>query len=184
MLLKPITENKYLSDTERETIFKLIIKHKGDRNSIMFKMMLLTGCRCSEVLKLTPESFNKDGSVTVIATKNSNNRTLPLPKPFVAEVLEYIKVNNIKQNERIFPISLRQFHRLWDHWRPNPKKGSHSIRHTTAILLYLNCSDIKKVQALLGHKQINNTMVYLDFCEGVRQLKQAMKGMWSNKIEG
>lgn len=181
--MKPITENKYLSDTERDSLFKLINKNKGDRNSIMFKLMLLTGSRCSEILKLTPQSFNKEGSVTIIATKNSNNRTLPLPKPIVAEVLEYIKTQNLKQTDKLFPISLRQFHRLWDVWRPNAKKGSHSIRHTTAILLYLNCGDIKKVQALLGHKQINNTMCYLDFCEGVRELKQAMKGMWNNKIE-
>lgn len=181
--MKPITENKYLSDTERESLVKLITKNKGDRNSIMFKLMLLTGARSSEILKLTAGSFSKEGSVNIIATKNSNNRTLPLPKAFVTEVMDYVKINNIKQNEKLFQISRRQFYRLWDLWRPNPKKGSHSIRHTTAILLYLNCTDIKKVQALLGHKQINNTMVYLDFCEGVRELKNAMKGMWNNKIE-
>jgi integrase len=181
--MQPITENKYLSDKERDNLFALFKKHREDRNSIMFKLMLLTGSRSSEVLKLTPESFNKDGAVTIIATKNSNNRTLPIPKAFVTEILEYIKVNNITKTDRLFPISSRHFRRLWDEWRPNPKKGSHSLRHTTAIMLYLNCHDIKKVQALLGHKQINTTMIYLDFCEGVKQLKSAMKGMWQNKIE-
>jgi len=177
--MKSITESKFLSDKERDNLVKLLERHKGERDSIMFRLQLYTGARCSEILLLNTKSFS-NGCVNVVATKKSNDRTIPLSKPFFEEILQYVK--DFKVKDKLFKISSRQYRRLWDVYRPNKNKGTHTLRHTAGILLYINSDNIHIVKTFLGHKQLNNTMVYLEYVEGPRKLRTAMKGMWNNKI--
>jgi integrase/recombinase XerC len=49
--------------------------------------------------------------------------------------------------------------------RPNKSKGVHSLRHSFAINLYKKSRDVRFVQVCMGHRNINNTMVYADFVD-------------------
>jgi integrase len=178
-----LTEKKFLTDDERDSLIDLLNRHKGERDSIMIRLALFTGARgASEILPIKPKDFGNN-SVTIKASKNSFDRTVPLDVSFFREIQAYISSNNIGRDERIFPISDRQWRRIWDYWRPNPSKGSHCLRHTAGTLLYINCKDLMTVRAFLGHKQINNTMIYLQYVEGVRNLRSKMKGMWKKTID-
>lgn len=180
--MQALTERKLLADAEREQLVALLERHKGERDSIMLRLMLFTGARSCETLQVRAKDFG-ECCVTIRAAKGSNDRTIPLPPKFFREIKEYIQANDIKPNDRLFPISTRHFRRIWDVWRPNSQKGSHTLRHTPATLLYIVSRDILAVKSLLGHKQINNTMVYLNFVEGPRALKRKMKGMWNQRID-
>jgi len=81
-------------------------------------------------------------------------------------------------DDRLFPIAVRTFRHIWNLYRPNHKKGAHCLRHTYGVRLYQNCENVFTVKSALGHVNIQNTMVYLDFVESQRKLKQAAKGMW------
>jgi site-specific recombinase XerD len=96
--------------------------------------------------------------------------------------MEYIKLHNIGMNEKLFPITTRQFRRIWNNWRPNKSKGLHTLRHTFGTLLINNCDDIYAAKHLLGHRQIANTEKYLHFVHGQKDLRSKMKGMFKKKL--
>jgi integrase len=178
-----LTEKKFLTDDERKSLMELLNRHKGERDSIMIRLALLTGARgASEILPIKPKDFGNN-SVTIKASKNSQDRTIPLDVAFFREIKTYITQQRIGMEDKVFPISDRQWRRIWDYWRPNPTKSSHCLRHTAGTLLYINCKDLMTVKAFLGHKQINNTMIYLQYVEGSRSLRNKMKGMWKNNID-
>lgn len=181
-----ITEKKILTDDERQRLDNLLYKHRGSlrnqdgRNVLMISLIEHTGARSAELLLLKPSDIG-DKSVTITAVKNSNNRTIPLPIELYRDLLEYVKIHEIKDNERLFPITTRQFRRVWDLFRPNKNKGLHSLRHSFGVALYRNCENVKSVQFALGHRQINNTEVYVSYVEGQKDLRQKMQGMFKRK---
>ena len=180
-----LTEAKFLNDEERNTLLDLLEQTNSDtktkteyRDSLLLRLTLRSSARSCEILRLRPKDLGKD-TITLWGAKGSNSRTVPIPADLMRELKEYCK--DLSPNDRIFPISTRHFRRIWDQYRPNPSKGSHSMRHTGAIKLYVNCRDLKAVQYMLGQKEIKNTMVYLDFVEGAGKLRSQMKGMWNRK---
>lgn len=178
--MKAITEAKFLTDDERVRLLASLDKHSMDRDALLLQFVLMTGARSCEALEVKPTDFAwKDNTVTLRGAKGSDNRTLPLPAAFCRRMAEYVATVS---GDRVFPITTRRLRYIWDVYRPNPNKGIHCLRHTAGVLLYLNCRDINVVRAYLGHRSIANTMVYLNFVEGPRKLKSAMKGMWGQKV--
>lgn len=182
-----LTEGKFLTDEEFKTLQDLLAKFKDPakssktsyRDALLLSLAIKTSGRGVEVLKVTPSDLGQ-GTVTVPGAKGSNSRTIPLPTDFFRELKDYCEGMNPKAP--IFPISTRHFRRIWSQYRPNPKKGSHSMRHTGALKLFLNCQNLKAVQQYLGQKEIKNTMIYLDYSEGTHKLRSRMKGMWTKKL--
>jgi len=147
----------------------------------MLSLMIHTGARSCEIVRLRPRHFHGQ-RVTIHAAKGSNDRDVWLPPSVIRQVETYVEANGLGPDDRLFPISTRQFRRIWDAWRPNPRKGSHAIRHTVGASLYLNSKDLLTVRYVLGHKNIQNTMIYLDI-EINRGLKSKMRGMLKQKFE-
>lgn len=177
-----ITQHKFLSDIELKRLLDQCHKHKGERDSIFLRMCLYTGARQSEVLAIRACDF-QPYAVTIYGKKKSNDRTIPLDPNFYAEVMLYIQAQGFdKITDRIFPISTRMARYIWDAYRTNPRKGLHSTRHTTGVKLYNNCKDIKAVKTMLGHKNINNTQIYVDYVEGQEKLRTATVGMWDKPL--
>lgn len=63
-------------------------------------------------------------------------------------------------------LSTRQYARLVDEWVStvglNPREyGTHSMRRTKASLIYKATGNLRAVQILLGHTNIENTVRYL-----------------------
>ena len=180
--MRPITANKYLTDVERDKLLVTLSRHPC-RDSLLLQLILYTGARGCEVLALRPEDFAFEGmlcKVNIKGAKGSNDRTVPLPRKFSIELREYLVSHS---GSKPFDITSRQLRYIWDQYRPTSTKGIHCLRHTAAILLYLNCRDILIVRSFLGHKSVTNTQVYLDFVLGVRELKKQMRGMWGQRIE-
>lgn len=182
--MNPITESKFLSDNERDQLLATLAKY-STRDSLLLQLILYTGARGCEILKLRSQDFSfthLGGTVTVKGAKGSNDRTIPLPSKLSTDLQKFLA--GLAKGVPPFDISTRQLRNIWDQYRPNPNKGVHCLRHTAGVLLFLNCRDILVVKAFLGHKSITNTMVYLDFVLGARELKKHMKGMWGQKVMG
>ena len=178
-----LTESKFLNDDEIKALLVLLEQSKAKtkteyRDSLLLRLTLRSSARSCETLRLRPKDLGKD-TITLWGAKGSNSRTIPISVDLMRELREYCK--DLSPDDRIFPITTRHFRRIWDQYRPNPSKGSHSMRHTGALKLYTNCRDLKAVQYMLGQKEIKNTMVYLDFVEGTSKLRSQMKGMWNRK---
>jgi integrase len=181
--MRSLTEKKFLTDKEREHLVSYCERHKGERDPIMFRLTLFSGGRCSEILALKVSDFDfGQHHVTLRGLKGSEDRTIPLSKPFSIEIKEFCDTLKLKGDDRLFPISTARFRQIWYDVRPNPNKSGHSLRHTAGTLLYINCRDIYTVKSFLGHRQIQNTIIYMNYVEGPRKLRSAMRGMWGQRI--
>ena len=188
--MSAITEKKILTDDEIQRLSNTLYKHRGSeknkdgRNVLMISLVLHTGARRAELLLLKPSDIG-DKSVTITAVKSSNDRTIPLPIELYRDLVEYVKKNDIKNDDRIFPISTRMFSKIFEEYQTNchinSGKALHSLRHTFATKLYENCENIYSVKFALGHKSITNTEKYQHFVEGQKSLRSKMQGMFKKK---
>lgn len=166
---------KHLNDVELSSLLSKL--SDNSRNSLLIKLVIYTGARSVEALGVTPEDV-RDGCVYIRGAKGSANRLVPLPIDYYNSLLAHIQENNVKQGDRVFPITTRRFRAIWSHYTPNETKGLHSLRHTMGIRHYTKCTDIHATKTLLGHKNIQNTMVYLEYVEGEKKLRETMKGLF------
>lgn len=182
-----LTESKFLTDAELKSFLTLLDKAHAAagerqlnlRDYLMLKLTLLCGGRSIEVLRVTPRHLG-EGNVFLQAAKGSTDRTIPLPPSFFKLLKTYVA--GMAEDQPIFPITTRHFRRIWNAYRPNPRKGSKSLRHSGGVRLYAKTRDIKTVKTFLGHVDVRNTMIYMDFVESVGKLRSQMTGMWHEKI--
>lgn len=175
-----ITRKKFLSEDELEELIRRCEKYNHERDSILIRLSLFSGARSCEILALKRGDLHeKETAITIHGAKGSNDRTVPLPAAFFKVLKEY--ADAFSEDERLFPFSTRHYRRIWDTWRSSRKPKLHGLRHTFGIKFYDNSRNIHATKTFLGHKNIKNTMVYLDFIEGAEQLRAGADGMWQKK---
>ena len=117
------------------------------------------------------EWINIDSERNVITLnqpeKGSNPRMWKAPQKLI-NMLNAIP----KTSEHVFPISLKSMKTTWNKTRkrlaenlqnPRLKKISfYTLRHWKATTEYHRTKDIVYVQQLLGHKDVRNTMIYIN----------------------
>lgn len=183
-----ITTKKVLSHNERENLVRVLsrtlhLNHEG-RNGLMLTLILECGLRASELLNLKVRDFNFDlQQVFIESLKGSNARELPLRPSRARELKRFLLWKNkaeslgqINPDSFIFDIGYTRLYQLWLWYRPNSEKTLHCLRHTFAVNLYEKTKDVKIVQLALGHRNIQNTMVYLDFAYSQTVLRKVMIG--------
>ncbi|MCA6564648.1 MAG: tyrosine-type recombinase/integrase, partial [Pseudanabaena sp. M151S2SP2A07QC] len=113
--------------------------------------------------------------VHIRGKKGSNDRLIPLTEAMMTGL------SQIKQQKKPF-MKTDRWLRMVLLQRFKVKKKLHSLRHTMAVNLYKQTKDIHLVKTALGHRNIANTMIYLDFVEGEEQLK-VMRSLYQKKTE-
>ena len=166
-----LNKNKYLLPPEVEHLREIIRRFHGQdpRNCLLLEMALSTGARASELIGIQRSDVNfYDRSVLIRGLKGSNDREIPLHSPVFARLEAYVNSHN---KPRVFSISYERLQQIWIFYRPVNKKF-HSLRHTFAIELYQRTRDLRLVQVALGHRNIQNTMVYADYLYSVQELRR------------
>lgn len=168
-----LNKNKYLLEPEFEKLQFTLKRYQFEdtRNCLLISLACHTGARALEVLSISKQDLNVfDQSVYIKGLKGSNDRELPLPKDFFADLEDY--VSKLPSNSNLlFPISYHRLRQIWELYRPVPKKF-HALRHTFAIRLYKKTKDIRLLQVALGHRNITNTMVYADYIYSQTELRK------------
>jgi len=167
------SHKKFLSKSELDHLNTLLKKYfyKDKRNVLLIHFALNTGARASEILNMRYEDFNPGTACVFINTlKAGKPRELPIPKWLFREV------RKLPQDEsgRMFPISYQRLGQIWDMYRPNKNKPFHSLRHTFAMNLFAKTKELRMVQLALGHRSIQNTMIYADYYYTTKELRQKM----------
>jgi integrase/recombinase XerC len=182
-----ITHQKVLNKNELVALKRVCERHfpliKDRRNAYIIILALECGLRASEVLGLTVHDFDPDEATIFIKSfKGSNARQLPIRPSLAREIKKYTLESNEKDGWHQLPKSLKLFdiayHRLyqiWNYYTPNRDKTFHSLRHTFAVQMYTRTKDLKAVQLALGHRKIDNTMVYVDFVYNQTIMRKLMK---------
>ena len=142
-----------------------------DRNRLMLELLARCGLRGSELLALTPASFEEQDGLFVILVdqgKGAKDRFVPVVnKRLQSRIRSYIR--NVEYGERLFPITLRALEALIAriairaglHKHVTP----HMLRHTMATMTLKRGANIETVRRMLGHDNLTTTQKYLALTE-------------------
>jgi len=169
-MIKPLTPQKCLSPDELTRLKRTISPENPSRDDLLIQVALATGGRASELLAINSGDVTisgKSAEITIYGIKGSNDRAIPIPLGLARALVEL--------GERPFPISYSRLAEVWDIYRPNGKKF-HALRHTFAVNLYEKTRNLITVRNALGHKDIKNTMIYLEYVETRANLRKALLG--------
>jgi integrase/recombinase XerC len=172
-----LDRDKFLDDDEYDSLLRLVSREPMTRDKILIQLALMTGARASELLNLTVKDLNATmRTVYVKGLKGSDDREVPLSK----ELFKLVQGLEADKKGKLFPITYQRLYQIWGTFAPQKNalevrpKTFHSLRHTCAVRLYKKSRDIKVVQTILGHRDLRNTMIYVDFVYSQEKLREAM----------
>jgi len=158
---------KVLTKDEIRLLFQ---NTKFGRNRLMLQFMYGSGCRVSEVVKLKVEDLNlKERTAAIRGGKGNKDRMIILSKDWIHDLKKYLEKKKIK-SEEVFSkkngkaITTDTVQRIV---RESAEKAGinkhvtpHSLRHSYATHLLEAGTNIRYIQSLLGHSNLNTTQIY------------------------
>ncbi len=153
-----------------EEKINLILGHASRKYVIIYKIAMECGLRPVEIGNLTLNDINfEKGIISVFSAKHGNPRTVKLRSETEALLCKYVKERNFSLNDKLFPsgsVISNTYERLKASTAkklndPELKKiRLYDLRHYFATMLYYRTKDILLVKEKLGHRNINNTLIY------------------------
>ena len=150
------------------------------RDSTMIFLALSTGLRCSELIGLFIEDVAPFGQVSTILTvptrigKNGRKREIPINDDVRQAITAWLSLKSTRGHPKspdsflflshhtLKPLSSRDFQRIVHDTSIKAIGRSispHTLRHTFATRL-LKHTNLRVVQELLGHRNIQTTQIY------------------------
>ena len=181
MTLKSLTDEKYLHPEEADRLAQFLAGefYRGraegvrvpTRNGIAFRTALSLGLRASEIVNLKHEHVHlgQHPNVRIVNSKRGKSRTLMLAKKMVQPLKEWISFSEDWTKCWLFPNRTgEQWARnsAWQSWSQCLKQAGirhvplHGARHTAALRMYRQSKDLRSVQKVLGHSNIQTTTIY------------------------
>jgi integrase len=143
------------------------------RDKLIFLLAYECGLRASEVSNLRKDDFHeKSRELFCRRLKGSRNNTIRLTSKTAKILRNYLEINsegsNIFLSRKGTPLSRQHLTRLCKKYFelaniPKEKQHFHTLKHTAGVHLADYGLDIKEVQYILGHRNVENTMIYFDF---------------------
>jgi len=165
----------YLTKEELDRFLSVI---DNERDLLLFNIMMKTGRRVSEVVrKLIPFDINWSEKLvtwTILKRKIPMKKTLPVNGDLIERLRDYIRDNNIGDNDYVFKISRQRVFQLVRkygakagvEWIGKKRIHPHHLRHSFAVHMAKNIknpAELRKLQELMAHSGINITAYYLQF---------------------
>ena len=148
------------------------------RDKAILELFYSSGLRLDELVSANLQDIDWSEALIRVRGKGNKQRVLPIGRMAVAAIKDWLKVRSAyvgtepealflsKQKSRISNRQVQQRVKLWSerqglaqHLHP------HMLRHSFATHMLESSSDLRAVQELLGHANLNTTQVYthLDF---------------------
>lgn len=182
----------------REQIVRLLGHIRLRRYRIPIKLIYCCGLRLSECLSLTIHDIDaREGKLWIRKAKGNKDRMVPISRTMVEDLRRYWRVHrhplllfpNVgrgpcptehvarRMRGATRPIPVSSLQRLMVEARKElniPVCTVHTLRHSFATHLVEAGASLHAVQALLGHSQIDTTMVYLHLTHRSAQDSRAL----------
>ena len=165
---------RYLSSNEVEQICKLIRKQSRypNRDELMVLTAFHHGLRVSELVNIKWQHIDmKAGQLAVKRLKNGIDTLHPISSKRELMLLRRLYKDQDKptagfvfKNERGGAVSSNGFQKTFGKFSNlalDTKWNVHALRHGCGTSLIERGNDLRTVQVYLGHKNIQNTTVYL-----------------------
>lgn len=158
----------------------------GVRNRAILELFYSTGIRRFELQKLKISEVDlANRTVFILEGKRRQDRLIPMSEracDWIRKYLEEVRITLVKDpDDGTLFVSVRggkmdnsrigEVVKAAKNKAEVKKKGStHMFRHTTATLMLDNGADIRHVQEMLGHKDLNSTQIYTQVA--IRKLQE------------
>lgn len=155
---------RYLVEDEESTLFAHA-QLEDVRFASMLVVLVDTGMRLGEALRLEWTDID-DASITIQESKNGDKRKIPTTSRVRWALAE---MNPVGVTPRTGPYKVLQSHNVHRCWNRCKKAMGleddtefvpHCLRHTFASRLVQLGVGLQVVKELLGHKRLENTMIY------------------------
>jgi integrase len=172
--------NRYLTVDETLTLIEACEPHLRP----LIVTSIFTGLRWGDVRLLKWDEVDFENSVINLEDSKTDELCYPLP----TEVMQEIK--KVPRNGSRFVFINQRTGEPWQDLRKAFKKAKkkaglkrpfrvHDLRHSFASNLVMNGSDLKTVQELLGHRNINTTLRYAHL--SLLHKKKAVDGLFKKR---
>jgi integrase/recombinase XerD len=159
----PRTLPKFIS---KEEISSMLSHAKNEskkfsyRNYIILMTLSRTGMRADELVKLRKRDIT-ESTIIVRQGKGKKDRVIPLDKELSGLLGLY--TDRLTPKDKVFPISNRQVRNIVYKYAPRDLDvHPHTLRHSFAVHCLKSGMNIRSLQKILGHSNLNTTQVYLD----------------------
>jgi len=169
-----------------EEVNRILDAPKGNgwqtfRDRAILELLYATGIRVGELTSLTLKNVNILEEMIKVEGKGRKERIVPMGRPAVKAMIEYIEIRRGKRDEGVFlnkygkPLTDRGLERLV--YKYGKKAGitrrvtPHTFRHSFATHMLDRGADLRTVQELLGHERITTTQIYTHLT--VKKLKES-----------
>ena len=147
----------------------------GIRNRCLLELLLSTGARIGEIIKIEVDDINFSNNEIKVLGKGNKERIVYFNEHTKKALKEYINGSRIEllngnSSDRLFinhiggDLTTRGVRDIIDKIilksSVNTKVTPHTFRHTFATMLLNEGCDLKSVQELLGHANLSTTSIY------------------------
>lgn len=146
------------------------------RDMAIIELLYSTGIRSFELCNIKMEDINIDDCLIRIKGKGARDRMVVFGRRAKKRIKKYIKkeraskgiseylfLNNSHQAKQ-HKLDTRTVHRIINNFKPfltqNKRIAPHMLRHTFATHMMNKGMDVRMIQSLLGHNNINTTENY------------------------
>ena len=167
---------EYLTSEEINKLFDIRLNKPIDyRNKAMLEVLYATGTRISELINLELNQIDFDECIIRVTGKGKKDRIIPVADTAMEELKNYIlnyRIFLVKTNDNNYvflnrngtKMSRQGFFKilksLADEAGIKKEISPHTIRHSFATNLLNNGADLRVIQELLGHENLQTTEIY------------------------
>jgi integrase/recombinase XerD len=158
----------------------------GGRDRAMLELLYATGLRVSELVSLRMADVELEAGSLSCFGKGSKQRRIPIGRSSIRFLKNYFTARQRmlegNRSDLLFierngnPITRQKFWKIITRYGESAGLGHvtpHMLRHSFATALIENGADLRSVQMMLGHSNINTTQVYTHVTN--ERLKSAYK---------
>lgn len=185
----PKKEKKLPEVLIKEEVKNLINSADNLKSRLIISLLYSSGLRVSELVNLKVDDLNlNENTGWVRKGKGSKDRIFTLSGNLVEELKEFLSEKG-KENKYVLskenPLTTRNIQKIIKGTRIrggiSKKVTPHTLRHSFATHLLEQGTDIRLIQALLGHASLNTTQVYTHISsEQIKKVKNPLD-MLENK---
>ncbi len=162
-------ESKIPEVLNKEQTLKILNAISNSKHKMMIRLMYASGIRVSELLNLKSKDIDIERNVLVVRQgKGAKDKITIFPKKMEKELLAYLLKESPKnyffesnRNKKYSQKTIEKIIEKASKKAIQRKIRPHTLRHSFATHLLKSGIDLRKIQKLLGHKNIRTTQIYV-----------------------
>lgn len=165
----PKIEKKVPVILSKDEVKRLIETAKNPKHKLLIEFFYSTGIRLSECINFKLSDLELTEKIAWVRKgKGSKDRIVILSGKIISEIQKYLKTKKDK-SDYLFSVrgkrmSVRNIQKVVKKIAAaagiTKKVSPHTLRHSFATHLLESGVDIRKIQVLLGHSNLNTTQIY------------------------